>query len=77
MNKQATPNQVRKMVAHNVRLFREDAGVSQERLARSSSVDRKTINRIENGHFSPSLHTLCRIAISQKKDITQYFKGAK
>jgi DNA-binding XRE family transcriptional regulator len=27
-----------------------------------AGVDRKTINRIENGHFSPSLDTMVRLA---------------
>lgn len=34
---------------------------SQETLGQIIGVDRKTINRIENGHFSPSLDTLVRI----------------
>lgn len=34
---------------------------SQETLGKVIGVDRKTINRIENGHFSPNLDTLVRI----------------
>lgn len=41
---------------------RESFGVSQDRLAKLVGVDRKTINRIENGHFSPNLDTMIRIA---------------
>jgi len=36
-------------------------GYSQQALADLCDVDRKTINRIENGHFSPNLDTLVRI----------------
>ena len=35
--------------------------VTQESLANNIGIDRKTINRIENGHFSPNLDTLVRI----------------
>jgi DNA-binding XRE family transcriptional regulator len=34
---------------------------TQQQLADICGVDRKTINRIENGHFSPNLDTLVRI----------------
>lgn len=34
---------------------------TQQHLADICGVDRKTINRIENGHFSPNLDTLLRI----------------
>jgi len=34
---------------------------TQQQLADVCGVDRKTINRIENGHFSPNLDTLVRI----------------
>ena len=36
--------------------------LSQARLAELAGVDRKTINRIENGHFSPALDTLVRLS---------------
>ena len=35
--------------------------LSQARLAELAGVDRKTINRIENGHFSPALDTIVRL----------------
>jgi DNA-binding XRE family transcriptional regulator len=38
----------------NERLERE---WSQETLANKAGIDRKTVNRIENGHFSPSMTT--------------------
>lgn len=71
------PFQVRMTVARNIKRLRVRAGMSQERLARRAGIDRKTVNRIENGHFSPSLDTLARIARTQKQHPTTYFKGAK
>lgn len=38
--------------------------MSQQALADKCDVDRKTINRIERGHFSPNLNTLLRICIA-------------
>ena len=35
--------------------------LSQEKLAQKSGIDRKTVNRIENLHFSPSMDTFFRI----------------
>ena len=43
---------------HGLRLKQE---ISQEALAQKAGVDRKTVNRIENGHFAPSLDTFFRI----------------
>jgi putative transcriptional regulator len=48
-------------VASRVKGLRETNGLSQGQLAKNAGIDRKTINRIENGHFSPSLDTFFRI----------------
>ncbi|NDI19156.1 MAG: XRE family transcriptional regulator, partial [Actinobacteria bacterium] len=37
---------------------------SQAALAEVAGIDRKTINRIENGHFSPALDTLVRLGVA-------------
>lgn len=44
-----------------VRESRISKGYSQAYLADLVGVDRKTINRIENGHFSPNLENIVRI----------------
>jgi len=44
--------------------LRTDADLSQARLAEIAGVDRKTINRIENGHFSPALDTIVRLSVA-------------
>ena len=46
--------------------LRAERDFSQARLAELAGVDRKTINRIENGHFSPSLDTLTRLSVVLK-----------
>lgn len=42
--------------------WRQEEHLTQEELAELCGIDRKTINRIENGHFSPSLDTMVRLA---------------
>ena len=50
-------------VADQLMALRAERGLSQARLAELAGVDRKTINRIENGHFSPSLDTITRLSV--------------
>ena len=53
-------------VADQLMELRAERGLSQARLAELAGVDRKTINRIENGHFSPSLDTITRLSVVLK-----------
>jgi transcriptional regulator with XRE-family HTH domain len=57
-------NQSRELLSEWIRETRTNQNLSQEGLAEIAGVDRKTINRIENGHFSPSIETLVRISLS-------------
>lgn len=52
----------REMLATKIFTMRTRKELSQQRLADLAGVDRKTVNRIENGHFSPSVDTLVRLA---------------
>ena len=45
-----------------IRAARLRADLSQEKLAERVDVDRKTINRIEQGHHAPRIDTLLLIA---------------
>ena len=54
------------VVANQLIALRAERGFSQAHLAELAGVDRKTINRIENGHFSPSLDTLTRLSVVLK-----------
>ena len=51
-----------KKVASRIKQNRIEAELTQQELADFAGVDRKTINRIENGHFSPNIETLLRIS---------------
>ena len=52
---------VKNTLAETIYERRIELELSQENLGKVIGVDRKTINRIENGHFSPNLDTLVRI----------------
>jgi transcriptional regulator with XRE-family HTH domain len=52
----------RRAVGNRIRAARLHANLTQERLAESAAMDRQTINRIEQGHASPLLDNLIRIA---------------
>ena len=54
------------IVANQLRKLRTDAELSQDNLAQLAGIDRKTINRIENGHFSPTLDTITRLCVVLK-----------
>ena len=56
-------NEKQRNVASNLIALREGASLTQLQLSELAGIDRKTINRIENGHFSPSIDTLTRLAL--------------
>ena len=56
-------NKTQRNVAANLIALREGASLTQLQLSELAGIDRKTINRIENGHFSPSVDTLTRLAL--------------
>jgi transcriptional regulator with XRE-family HTH domain len=62
-------------VAERLVELRTHHGLSQARLAELAGVDRKTINRIENGHFSPSLDTLTRLSVVLKCRLADFLKS--
>lgn len=65
-----------KQVAERLIELRTNRGLSQARLAELAGVDRKTINRIENGHFSPSLDTLTRLSVVLKCRLADFLKSS-
>jgi putative transcriptional regulator len=51
-----------KKVANRLKQYRLDAGLTQQEVADFAGIDRKTVNRIENLHFSPNIDTLLRLS---------------
>lgn len=58
-----------------LRNIRQAAGLTQQDLGQAAGVDRKTVNRIENGSFSPTLNTLLRLSVSLDTPITRIMRG--
>ena len=65
MNTHSTTNSLealRAALAKNLKLLRSERGLSQERLALESNVDRTYVSKIERGIGNPSLEVLVRLA---------------
>ena len=58
----ASTNESLKEFGERIKHFRLIRGLTQVELAESAGVDRKTISRIENSRFSPSLVNVFAIA---------------
>lgn len=54
--------QLRRVVARNVRAFREDRGLSQEEVADRARVHTTYLSGIENGRRNPTVDVLERLA---------------
>jgi transcriptional regulator with XRE-family HTH domain len=52
----------RRVIGDRIRAARLHANLTQEKLAELAGMDRQTINRVEQGHQSPILDNLIRIA---------------
>jgi DNA-binding XRE family transcriptional regulator len=57
-----TPTDRHDAFGQRVRAFRRSRGLTQADLAADAHLDRKTINRIENSQYSPSLSSVFAIA---------------
>jgi len=66
---------VEKEVAKRLRVARTKAELSQGGLADAAGIERKTVNRIENGHFSPNLETLVRLCAALATKLSAFLKG--
>jgi len=59
---ETTPLDALSKFGSQVREFRKARGLTQHQLAESAGIDRKTINRIENSRYSPTLTNVFAIA---------------
>jgi transcriptional regulator with XRE-family HTH domain len=76
MMRRVTPRKIERIVASTQREvseklveLRKNQGLTQNQLSEMAGIDRKTINRIENGHLSPSVDTLTRLALALQVSI--------
>ena len=56
-----------------MRQARQDAGLSQEELARRIGASRQTVNMIERGDYNPSLHLCTSICQTLGKTLDELF----
>ena len=71
----ATKNE--KIISERLRELRIAQGMTQGELAEYAGIDRKTVNRIENGHFSPNLDTMFRLCAALSISPVRLFQGIK
>jgi len=62
-------------VAKRLLDIRTERGLSQSELADRAGIDRKTVNRIENDHFSPNLNTFIRLCKALKVKPSQVLEN--
>lgn len=64
-----------KKIAMRLLQERQAKDWSQQELADRAGLDRKTVNRIENLHFSPSMETFLRLCSAMKVRPQEVIKG--
>ena len=62
-------------VSARLKKLRLERELSQDALAKKAGIERKTINRIENGHFSPNLSTLLSVCKALKVKTSEVLEG--
>jgi len=66
-------DQIRKQLAHNIRIRRAEKGLSQEALAFEAGLDRTYISQVERCVGNPSLLVLCKVASVLGIDMQELF----
>jgi len=64
-------DQIRKQLAHNIRMRRAEKGLSQEALAFEADLDRTYISQIERCVGNPSLLVLCKLSAILGTDVSE------
>lgn len=69
-----TLEEVRAVLALNLRTIRLSKGIAQERLALDAGVDRTVVSKIERAVTNPSLEVLLKLANHLDVEISDFFK---
>ncbi len=67
--------QHRKVIGDAIRLYRKNAGFTQEALAEASVLNSKYLGELERGEKIISIEALLRIAKAVKIPISEFFRG--
>lgn len=62
-------------IGNHLRKLREKTEFSQENLSLEAGYYRTYVAKIEQGQYSPSLHTIWRIAHALGMSLDEFFKG--
>lgn len=62
-------------IGKHLRKLREEKNISQEQLSIKAGYYHTYVNKIEQGKYSPSLHTIWRLAHSLDMSLDEFFKG--
>ncbi len=79
---ESTPDQRRKekrefavAIGKHLRKLREQKNISQEQLSVKAGYYHTYVNKIEQGKYSPSLHTIWRLSYTLGVSLEDFFKG--
>lgn len=61
-------------IGKHLRKVRENKGISQEQLSNKAGYYHTYVNKIEQGKYSPSAHTLWRLAHALGMTLSDFFK---
>ena len=62
-------------IGKHLRKIREEKNISQEQLSIKAGYYHTYVNKIEMGKYSPSLHTIWRLAHTLGLSLEEFFKG--
>jgi transcriptional regulator with XRE-family HTH domain len=62
-------------IGKHLRKIRESTGISQEQLSIKAGYYHTYVNKIEQGKYSPSLHTIWRLSYALGMTLESFFKG--
>lgn len=75
MSREKEIQRLYRKIGERIIILRKKKGISQEKLAAESGVDRSHIGFIEQGRRKPTLSTLYKIASALGTKLEQLFKG--
>ena len=63
------------LIGKHLRKIRGTKNISQEQLSIKAGYYHTYVNKIEQGNYSPSLHTIWRLSHALGMTLTDFFKG--
>lgn len=61
-------------LGQHLKKIRQTKGISQEKVSLDAGYYHTYVNKIENGHYSPSMHTIWRLAHALDVSLSDFFK---